>query len=407
MPSSVETCPKCGALVVPQLVRCRQCNTYLHGVGLEAKIFELIPLESVAHSPGTALIGFGIIVYYVFMLAMTVPTSPHSLLGFSSFSLRQLGATHGMALLLGEYWRFFTSVFAHHDLAHVAFNFWSLTAAGPIVEHVFDKKKMVLMYLVSGVASMIVSFGWYVFVLDQVTFVSAGASGAVSGMIGAALFGARRMGPQGVEIVRGMTRWAIYMVIWGLMMPAINNAAHLGGFAVGAAIAHFSPLGLTKSVSANRGLSVLTLGVIASFFVAAALMVMHLRGFPAALRDDLEPRGILGFRFYQGAAWANSDQVAVYGQCSRSLRTGDRTETGLRACELNFRVNPSRPYSTALLAEMHRLRGESAKAAELLSVMSRMPGVGSEIRTTGETKGETKDRADDRTETSTAAERGE
>jgi hypothetical protein len=184
------------------------------------------------------------------------------------------------------------------------------------------------------------------------------------------------MGPQGVQIVRGMTRWAIYMVIFGLMMPAINNAAHLAGFAVGAAIAHFSPLGLTKSVSANRGLSVLTLGVIASFFVAVALMVMHLRGFPAALRDDAEPRGILGFKFYEGAAWPHSDQVAVYGQCSRSLKTGDRTEAGLRACELNFRVNPHIPHSTPMLAEMHRLRGESREAAELITLMSRMPGAG-------------------------------
>ncbi|MBI2374667.1 MAG: rhomboid family intramembrane serine protease [Deltaproteobacteria bacterium] len=371
--SNVETCPKCGALVVPQLVRCRRCNTYLHGLGIEAKIFELIPLESVAHSPGTALIGFGIIVYYLFMLAMTVPTSPASLLGFSSFSLEQLGATQGIAQLRGEHWRFFTSVFAHHDLMHVAFNFWSLTAAGPIVEHVFDKKKMILIYLVSGALSMIVSFFWYVYARGQLNFVSAGASGAVCGMIGAALFGGRKMGPGGAHIAQNMTRWAIYMVLWGLMMPAINNAAHFGGFAFGAVIARMTPLGLTKTVAANRALSALTLAVLAAFFVSVGLQIVHLRGFPAALERDAEPRAILGLRFYSGTDWRSSEQVAIFEQCSKVLSQGRTDREALVDCELNLRTNSHDPMSLKMLAQVHVWRNEPVEAKKLIEIAKRLP----------------------------------
>lgn len=365
MPAAVQTCPKCGALIVPQLVRCRQCKTYLHGTEAEGFIFEKLLPQGAAKHAGTAVLSLLIILFYLFMVVACFGASPASAFGFSGFSLVQLGATHGPSILLGDYWRFITSIFAHHDLMHVAFNLWALSSAGPIVEEIFDKKKMLLMYLVAGTVSMAVSFVWYVYFLGQVTYVSAGASGAVSGMIGAALFGARRLGPAGADVARGMTRWAVYMVAWGLLMPGINNAAHAGGFVMGSLLAHKTPLGLVKSVPVQRVLSVAMLGLLALFVASTVMMVSKVRGFPAALERDAESRGIFGMVYYRGAPFQQSDQVRVWTACVEPALAGVVTPEAVAACELNVRVNDHDPQSYRILADLLGKRGDSERARRL------------------------------------------
>ena len=59
----------------------------------------------------------------------------------------------------------------------------------------------------------------------------------VSGLIGAALFGARRMGPSGADLAKAMLRWALYLLAWGFLMSGVNNAAHFGGFVVASLMA--------------------------------------------------------------------------------------------------------------------------------------------------------------------------
>src|SRR5215813_2341378 len=216
MPMPVNSCPKCGAMIVPQLARCRQCKAYLHGTGVEAFLFEQLMPAQVQRSPGTATICLLICLYYGLMLALG---GGDSIIGFSGFTLQQLGAVHGPSIMLGQGWRFVTSIFGHHDLLHLALNLWSLVAVGDLVERIFDKKKMMLIYLVAGVASMAISYVWYVYAIGRPSFVSAGASGAVCGLIGAAWVGAKKMGPQGAEIARSMAKWSALMVVWGFAVP--------------------------------------------------------------------------------------------------------------------------------------------------------------------------------------------
>ena len=156
--NDAQTCPKCGALIVPQLVRCRRCDKYLHGTAFEGMLFEHLP-GPLKRSPGTGSLVLGILLYYVVMIGVA---GVRSSLGFSSYSLVELGATHGPSILLGDWWRFATSIFVHHDLVHLAFNLYALIIVGPVVEVLYDKKKTILMYLVAGVGSMIISHLWYV-----------------------------------------------------------------------------------------------------------------------------------------------------------------------------------------------------------------------------------------------------
>lgn len=366
----VQTCPKCGALIVPQLARCRRCNAYLHGTAIEGWIFEHLLPASAARSPGTSVIVLLIILYYLMMVVLSFDGSPTSFFGFSSFSLLQLGATHGASLLRGQAWRYVTSIFAHHDLMHVAFNLWALTAAGPLVEEAFDKKKMLLIYLVSGISSMLVSFLWYTYALGQVATVSAGASGAVSGLIGAALFAARRMGPDGRMVAGAMTRWAIYMAIFGLVVPGINNAAHFGGFAVGSVLALITPLGIARSVAANRLLSVAMLGLLGAFVASTVLMLANLRGFPGVLPQDEQSRGIFGMVYHRGVSSAQSDQASIWKDCVSALEAS--SPDAARACELNVRANHIQPNAYRLLAEALAAEGQLEEAGKLRKIAARM-----------------------------------
>lgn len=368
--TDTRTCPKCGALVVPQLTHCRQCKTYLHGTALEGWILQNLLGGFMSGSPGTALLCLLIALYYILMIVLAGPASA---VAFSRFSLVQLGATHGPSIWQGDYWRLVTSIFGHHDALHIALNLWCLTAAGPLVEQIFDRKKMIILYVVAGVASMAISHLWYAVLPFGSPFtVSAGASGAVCGMIGAAWIGARRLGPSGKQVADGMKRWAFLMVAWGFFVPGINNAAHLGGFVVGAGLAYVVPIGLTQTVAAQRAMSVAFLAMLAAILVCTGFMLNNLHGFPAGLEDDLYPRGIFGMEIFEGTPPGQSAQTHAWRACGEAYKAGIASPTALNACELNIRINDSIPAGYGMLAELYRAGGDTVRANELQRIFARL-----------------------------------
>jgi membrane associated rhomboid family serine protease len=365
----IMTCPRCGALVVPQLARCRRCKLYLHGTALEGMLVDLLP-EQYAHAPGTALLSLLIVAYYVVMAARA-----RNAVGFSSFSLQQLGALHGPDWLDGQYFRLVTYMFGHHDLVHLAFNLSALVTAGSIVERLFDRKKMILMYLASGVVAGLGSILYYVYIRGgvQLLFVSAGASGAVSGMIGAAWIGARRLGMDGKAMAQRMAQWALYMVVFGFAVPGINNAAHFSGFVAGAALARVIPLGLTGSPRAQRALSALVLASFAGVVACGVQLVQQQRGFPMALAQDAESRSILGVKYFQGVDPEGSDQERIWNDCVNAGLVGPPPADQLHACELNLRVNTHDHRSYTKLAGLLEARGAEARAARLRKIAALLP----------------------------------
>jgi rhomboid protease GluP len=64
-----------------------------------------------------------------------------------------------------------------------------------------------------------------------------GASASVCGLIGAILYyGKSRGGSFGTAIYRQAMGWIIGLILFGLLLPGINNWAHGGGIAAGIAI---------------------------------------------------------------------------------------------------------------------------------------------------------------------------
>lgn len=86
---------------------------------------------------------------------------------------------------------------------------------------------MIILYTLAGV------FGYWVSYLFGIGF-TIGASAAVCGLIGAALYyGKSRGGSYGQEIYKQVGGWAISIFVFGLLVPGINNWGHGGGLLAG------------------------------------------------------------------------------------------------------------------------------------------------------------------------------
>lgn len=125
----------------------------------------------------------------------------------------------------GEPWRLITAGFLHYGPIHVALNMVALWILGRDIEPLFGRARFVAVYLLSLLGGSVA-----VFLFGPVGGGTAGASGAVWGVMGAVLVTVLRLklNPQPVLAVI-----AINAVI--SFLPGISLFGHLGGFVVGAA----------------------------------------------------------------------------------------------------------------------------------------------------------------------------
>jgi membrane associated rhomboid family serine protease len=147
----------------------------------------------------------------------------------SSGVLNDFGALVPSLVRAGQWWRLVTFNFLHIGLMHLMFNSSALFSIGPQVEGVFGSQKFVFAYVGTGTAS---AFASYLFLPND----SAGASGAIFGLIGLmAVYGHRQGGSLGLALRRQMLIWAGIGFMFGFFIGA-NNVAHVGGFVAGAAL---------------------------------------------------------------------------------------------------------------------------------------------------------------------------
>jgi hypothetical protein len=76
---------------------------------------------------------------------------PEALFNPSGKLLFDLGAMQPIAVAGGQFWRLFTAMFLHAGLLHVALNAYFFFLFGRMVESVYGKTWMLLIYLVGGV----------------------------------------------------------------------------------------------------------------------------------------------------------------------------------------------------------------------------------------------------------------
>jgi rhomboid protease GluP len=181
-------------------------------------------------------------------------------------TLLRFGAVEPLHVWVGEYWRVATCMFLHIGWIHIAWNTYASIGWSTAIEGVLGKRRFLFLYLASGIGGGCAS------VVSGLLFgprISAGASGAMFGIIGATLvLRLRILGSLGAFVAdRGVRATLLNIGIWtaiGLTALHMDNAAHLGGLLVGAAVT-----GLFTSPTPRNGWLAFGATFAALFLVAA------------------------------------------------------------------------------------------------------------------------------------------
>lgn len=151
-------------------------------------------------------------------------------------TLIKYGAKLNPLIYTGEWWRLITPVFLHIGFLHLAMNTLALYYLGISTERIYGNGRFIFIYLFAGFTGFISSFLFS-------PNLSAGASGAIVGCLGALLYFStafpkiffRTMGINVIFIL-------VINLVYGFISTGIDNAGHLGGLVGGflaAGIVHF------------------------------------------------------------------------------------------------------------------------------------------------------------------------
>lgn len=150
----------------------------------------------------------------------------------NSQTLLKYGANLDVLVKNGEYYRLFTCIFLHIGIMHLLCNMYSLYIIGREVENLFGKIKYIIIFILSGIFGSIMSLAF------THNTISAGASGAIFGLLGALLyFGMHYRTYLGEAIKRSIIPIIVVNLIIGFFAEGIDLAAYIGGLVGGVLVA--------------------------------------------------------------------------------------------------------------------------------------------------------------------------
>jgi membrane associated rhomboid family serine protease len=186
--------------------------------------------------------------------------------GIGGSTLLTEGALSRAAIADGEYWRLITAGFLHAGFFHLLFNMFSLYILGTMLEPAIGRVRFALIYFVSLLAG---SFG-ALLVESNPTALTVGASGAIFGLMSAAVIVMRNRGISPME--SGLGLWIGLNLLLTFTIPNISIGGHIGGL-IGGALAALVLFDLQDAVRVPQmavNLICLALGVAA---VAGSVLV--------------------------------------------------------------------------------------------------------------------------------------
>lgn len=131
-----------------------------------------------------------------------------------------------------EYYRIITCLFLHFGIEHLLNNMVMLGALGWNLELEIGKVRFLVIYFVSGIAGNILSL--FYDLSTENPAVSAGASGAIFGLMGALLYVViLNRGRLGRLSGRGMLIMVALSLYFGFASSGVDNFAHIGGLVSG------------------------------------------------------------------------------------------------------------------------------------------------------------------------------
>ena len=183
-----------------------------------------------------------------------------------SSQLLLFGAKVNQLIVKGQYWRLFTAMFLHIGITHLFFNSYALYIYGPVVEQLFGKVKFLLIYIIAGLMGSLLS---YMFSLNP----SAGASGAIFGLMGSLLY-FRKIHRNIFDRAVGSRLIMILAInlLYGFIQPGIDNWGHIGGLLGGFLVANGTGLYRSKQDPSTK---IMFWGVIALIFIYGLIHGRH------------------------------------------------------------------------------------------------------------------------------------
>jgi rhomboid protease GluP len=149
-------------------------------------------------------------------------------------ALLDFGAIFGPLIADGQYWRLFTAMFLHAEVAHLGMNGIGLLIFGQLVENFYGHARFLIIYVVAGLFGSVASY------MFNTVAIGLGASGAIFGVVGALaaffLVQRRTMGEIALRNLIGVSVLVAISLGYGLITPQVDNWAHLGGLASGFAL---------------------------------------------------------------------------------------------------------------------------------------------------------------------------
>jgi membrane associated rhomboid family serine protease len=166
------------------------------------------------------LIAINVIVYLIEILHGGGGTS------LSTKTIYDMGGLWGPAVSEGgDWWRTITSGFVHVSILHIAFNMYLLFILGRLLEPAIGTVRFVFLYFAALLA------GSFVALLFEPNAVSAGASGAIFGVLGATFVIARG---RRLDSIAGQIGILILInLVFTFSDGSISVGAHVGGLAAG------------------------------------------------------------------------------------------------------------------------------------------------------------------------------
>jgi rhomboid protease GluP len=281
------------------------------------------------------------------------------------------GANFGPATQDGEWWRLGSALFLHFGALHLVMNMWALWDGGQLVERMYGHLRFAAIYFISGISGNLLSL-----VSHHGQAISGGASGAIFGVYGALLVclwrERRHLQPREFRwLFWGASGFAALTIVLGLLIPGIDNAAHVGGFLTGL----LSGVVLARALAAGQSLPWRPRSLAAAVFALALLLLVSQIPEPAwrwseealarkevseFLRDDAAIRQawqkILNDSKRGGVTF---DELA--GRIDTAI--GDRYEESFEHLSL-FPINPALPSAKTLemLREYAELRRDASRS---------------------------------------------
>ncbi len=175
------------------------------------------------------------------------------------------GGLFGPAVADGEWWRILTAGFLHANLIHIGFNCFVLYQLGQLMEPILGRLRFLLVYFVALLSG---SLG--VLILEPNAF-TVGASGAVFGMMGAAVAAMRSRGINPFQTSLGGTIMLNLLITFSI--PGISIGGHvgglIGGFVAGWILTDLGPSRARQAWIPVAGVAAVGVGVAVACLVVA------------------------------------------------------------------------------------------------------------------------------------------